>query len=159
MSPWQLKSVLNVHMNLPLKFHQNRVSNSWDIAGIEFLWWVGCAKSFYGQTQHCVEVTQHSWLPKNHYEYLSRLGMGSFIILFLFGGYNKILFILNVPKILQRMHLGSLGKFILTLLHLGKTEKSSLDVYHCEKMSVNIKLASPLIYYSGWTSCSLVFKF
>ena len=39
MSPWQLESVLNVHRNLPLKFHQNRVSNSWDIADIEFLWW------------------------------------------------------------------------------------------------------------------------
>ena len=25
-------------MNLPLKFGQNRVSNSWDIADIEFLW-------------------------------------------------------------------------------------------------------------------------
>ena len=39
MSPWQLESVLNVHRNLPLKFHQNRVSNSWDIADIEFVWW------------------------------------------------------------------------------------------------------------------------
>ena len=41
MSPWQMESVLNVHRNLPLKFHQNRVSNSWDIADIEFVWWVG----------------------------------------------------------------------------------------------------------------------
>ena len=41
MSPWQLEYVLNVHRNLPLKFHQNRVSNSWDIANIEFLWVVG----------------------------------------------------------------------------------------------------------------------
>ena len=32
MSPWQMESVLNVHRNLPLKFHQNRVRNSWDIA-------------------------------------------------------------------------------------------------------------------------------
>ena len=39
MSPWQFEPVLNVHRNLPLKFHQNRVSNSWDIADIEFLWW------------------------------------------------------------------------------------------------------------------------
>ena len=37
MSPRQLESVLNVHRNLPLKFHQNRVSNSWDIANIEFV--------------------------------------------------------------------------------------------------------------------------
>ena len=41
MSPRQLESVLNVHRNLPLKFHQNRVSNSRDIADIEFLWWGG----------------------------------------------------------------------------------------------------------------------
>ena len=33
---WQLKSV---PINLFLKFRQNRVSNSWDIANIEFLWW------------------------------------------------------------------------------------------------------------------------
>ena len=43
MWPWQLESVLNVHRNLPLKFHQNRVSNSWDIADIEFLLWGGDA--------------------------------------------------------------------------------------------------------------------
>ena len=39
MSPWQLESVLNVPRKLPLKFHQNRVSNNWYIANIEFLWW------------------------------------------------------------------------------------------------------------------------
>ena len=39
MSPWQLESVLDVHRNPPLKFHQNRISNSWDIADIELLWW------------------------------------------------------------------------------------------------------------------------
>ena len=32
MSPWQLESFLNVQRNLPLKFHQNWVSNSWDIS-------------------------------------------------------------------------------------------------------------------------------
>ena len=41
MLPLQLESVLDVHRNLPLKFHQNRVSNSWDIADIEFLLWGG----------------------------------------------------------------------------------------------------------------------
>ena len=41
MSSWQLESVLNVHRNLLLKFHQNWVSNSWDIADFEFLWVVG----------------------------------------------------------------------------------------------------------------------
>ena len=38
MSPWQLESVWDVTRNLHLKFHQNWVRNSWDIAGIEFLW-------------------------------------------------------------------------------------------------------------------------
>ena len=38
MSPWQLESVLDVPRNLSLKFHQNWVSNSWDIPDIEFLW-------------------------------------------------------------------------------------------------------------------------
>ena len=60
MSPWQLESVLNVHKNLLLKFHQNRVSNSWDIADIEFVWVVvvvggggggGGVKSFSCKTQ------------------------------------------------------------------------------------------------------------
>ena len=50
-------SVIDVPMNLHLKFHQNRVSNSWDITNIEFVWgggvgWVGwCAKSFSCLTQ------------------------------------------------------------------------------------------------------------
>ena len=38
MSLWQLESVQDGPRNLPLKFGQNRVSNSWDIADIEFLW-------------------------------------------------------------------------------------------------------------------------
>ena len=46
MSLWQLESVLDVPRNLPVKFHQNRVSNSWDIAEIEFLWWVGVQSHF-----------------------------------------------------------------------------------------------------------------
>ena len=43
MSQWQFESVLDVHRNPPLKFHQNRISNSWDIADIEFVWggWMG----------------------------------------------------------------------------------------------------------------------
>ena len=40
MSPWQMESVLDIPRKLHLKFQQNRVSNSWDIASIEFLWWV-----------------------------------------------------------------------------------------------------------------------
>ena len=42
MLPTQLKSVLDVPRNLPLKFHQNMVSNSWYIADIELVWfgWV-----------------------------------------------------------------------------------------------------------------------
>ena len=55
MSPWQLESVLDVPRSLPLKFEQNQVSNSWDIADIEFLWVVvgggGGVKSFLRKTQ------------------------------------------------------------------------------------------------------------
>ena len=57
MSLWQLESVLDVPRNLCLKFHQNRVSNSWDIVDIEFVWlggemgWVVFAKSFSRLTQ------------------------------------------------------------------------------------------------------------
>ena len=36
MSTLQLESVLDVPRKLPLEFHQNRVSNSRDIADIEF---------------------------------------------------------------------------------------------------------------------------
>ena len=65
MLPLQLESVLDVHRNLPLKFHQNRVSNSWDIANIEFLWWGGVgwggAQSLYCQTKPCVEVRLGFW--------------------------------------------------------------------------------------------------
>ena len=49
MLPWQLESVLDVPKNQTLKFHQNRVSKSCDIANFKFLWWwwwMGCAKSF-----------------------------------------------------------------------------------------------------------------
>ena len=46
--------------NLPLKFGQNRVSNSWDIADIEFLWGgvvVWFAQSFSCPTFNYIEVT------------------------------------------------------------------------------------------------------
>ena len=36
MLPWQLKSIQYGPRNLPFKFGQNRASNSWDIADIEF---------------------------------------------------------------------------------------------------------------------------
>ena len=35
MSPWQLGCVMDGPRNLPLKFHQNRVSNSWDIPDMD----------------------------------------------------------------------------------------------------------------------------
>ena len=60
MSPWQLDFVLNVHRNLPLKFHQNRVSNSWDIADIGFLWW-GLKSHFLVKPNRCVEVRLGFW--------------------------------------------------------------------------------------------------
>ena len=40
MSLWQLESIIDAPMNLLLNFDQNRVSNSWDIADIEFVRWV-----------------------------------------------------------------------------------------------------------------------
>ena len=56
MSLWQLASVKNGPRKLPLKFGQNRVSNSWDIADIEFPVVVvvvvgGGVKSFLRKTQ------------------------------------------------------------------------------------------------------------
>ena len=39
MLPWQMSlRQFESPRNLPLKFHQNRVRNSWDIADIEFIW-------------------------------------------------------------------------------------------------------------------------
>ena len=38
---WQFESVQDGPGNLPLKFGQNKVSNSWDIAEIKFVWGVG----------------------------------------------------------------------------------------------------------------------
>ena len=38
MSLCQSESVLDVPRNLPLKFYKNQVSNSLDIADIEFVW-------------------------------------------------------------------------------------------------------------------------
>ena len=53
MSLWQLESVQDSPRNLSLKFGRNQVSNSWDIADIEFVWggvgWY--LKSFSSQTQ------------------------------------------------------------------------------------------------------------
>ena len=46
---WQLESVLDVPKNMHLKLNQNRVSCSWDIPDIGFVWWgvwVWYAKSF-----------------------------------------------------------------------------------------------------------------
>ena len=36
MTPWQLEYVQDQPRDVPLKFGQNQVSNSWDIADIEF---------------------------------------------------------------------------------------------------------------------------
>ena len=49
MSWWQLESVLDVPKNLNLKFGPNQVSNSWDIAAEEFVWW---SKMAYMVEQH-----------------------------------------------------------------------------------------------------------
>ena len=52
--------------NLRLKFGQNRVSKSRDIADIEFLvggggWWWWCAKSFSCQTQLSLNCVKLFW--------------------------------------------------------------------------------------------------
>ena len=53
MSLWHMESVKDGPRNLPLKFGKNQVSNSWDIADIEFVvgGGGGCAKSFSCKTQ------------------------------------------------------------------------------------------------------------
>ena len=40
MLPWQMESVQDGSKTLLLKFGHNRASNSWDIADIEFVWWL-----------------------------------------------------------------------------------------------------------------------
>ena len=56
MSPWQLESVLDDPRILPLKFGQNRASNSWDIANYEFMVGGGGVKSFLCKTQTWVKL-------------------------------------------------------------------------------------------------------
>ena len=62
MSPGQLESVLDVLRNLHLRFHQNRVSNSSDMADIVFVWvglvgWYAMSFSCLAQLRLClVEV-------------------------------------------------------------------------------------------------------
>ena len=52
MSLWQLGCVKDGPRNLRLKFGQNRVSNSWDIADVEFpVGGGGGVKSFLRKTQ------------------------------------------------------------------------------------------------------------
>ena len=55
MSTSYLEYILDVPRKLPLKFYQNRASNSWDIADIEFAVVVvgggGGVKSFSRKTQ------------------------------------------------------------------------------------------------------------
>ena len=111
MSPWQLEFVLNVHRNLPSKFHQNRVSNSWDIADIEFVWGggVGFAKSFYCQTQPCVEV---------------RLGFWQFLCIFI---YEPSLFLKNFLYFQTSYQMVSYKKdymyVVVLILHLTRNSK------------------------------------
>ena len=49
-SPWQLAFAKDGPSHLPLKFSQNQVSNSWDIADIEFVW-VGVCKVIFKSNQ------------------------------------------------------------------------------------------------------------
>ena len=61
-----LEIVQDGSRKLPLKFCQNRVSNSWDITDIKFSggggWWWWCAKSFSCKTQTLVRLgVRLSW--------------------------------------------------------------------------------------------------
>ena len=57
---WQLKPVQDSPMNLHLKSRQNRVSNSWDITNIEFLWWGGVVcKVIFMSNPTFVELLLH----------------------------------------------------------------------------------------------------
>ena len=68
MSMWQLESILDVPRNLRLKFHQNRVSNSWDIGDIEFVWG-GVQSHFRVKPNRCVEVRLGFWQKLgNHHQ-------------------------------------------------------------------------------------------
>ena len=49
-------SILDVPRNLPVKFHQNRVSNSCDIADFEFVWWWVGGGGGGVKPNHCAEV-------------------------------------------------------------------------------------------------------
>ena len=46
--------------NLPLKFGWNRDSNSWDIADIKFVWWVGVQSHFHVKPSFC--YVRLSWI-------------------------------------------------------------------------------------------------
>ena len=98
MSLWQIESVLDVPRNLHVKFHQIRVSNSWDIADIEFLWWV-CGWSsqshFLVKPNRCVEV-RLGWgfdNYKSEYEMIDQcpgLIMQIQVVIFIFRFPSKI---------------------------------------------------------------------
>ena len=55
----QLKSIQYSPMNLRLKFRQNRVSNSWDITDIEFLWGGGLG---WGVQSHFHAKPNFGWI-------------------------------------------------------------------------------------------------
>ena len=58
------ESVLDFPRKLPFKFHQNRVSNSGDIADIEFLW-VGGIQSHFPQRKNFFFPKEKGLIPQN----------------------------------------------------------------------------------------------
>ena len=82
MSPIQLESILDVHRNLPLKIHQNRVS--WDIPDIEFLW--GGLQSHFMVKPNLVLRLGWGLDNRNSNFYLKITGK-SYIFSFLFAEY------------------------------------------------------------------------
>ena len=92
--------------NLPLKFCQNRVSNSWDIDDVEFPVVVvgggGGVKSFSCQTQLLlcwVVVELGMWQFK--YFWIIRWGVGVWLNCYFFPNFSQIYFDASLPPLIK----------------------------------------------------------
>ena len=101
-----LESIIYVARSLTLKFHQNWVSNSWDIAHIEFVWF---AKSFSCLTQlrlYQVEVDLScGWVELGVLQFCQksigaiRCSQATYILTHTMDAQNYILVLLHTAKI------------------------------------------------------------
>ena len=73
MSPLQLEFVLNAHRNLRLKFHQNQVSNSSDIADVEL--WANVTWTNVAWTNVTMESVQKKY-AYSLFEYSNKVSTG-----------------------------------------------------------------------------------